>query len=221
MSLTPQQERFCAEFLIDLNATAAYGRAYPGTKPAAARANAARLLAKDSVQRRLAELQAARAERCQVTQDRVLLELARIGLYDARTLYRPDGSMKPPAEWDDATAAAIAGVEVDEAWEPAAGEGAAEEGREPQPHGGELKRSRAKLVLSRTLKVKRFDKGKALELLCRHLGMLNDKLAVSAPPGSGLDITRLPDAIKRTLLDALRAAAAPRPGGGGPGGPAG
>ena len=41
-----------------------------------------------------------------------LLQLAKMVYWDPRTLYLPDGSIKPPSEWDDATAAVIAGVEV-------------------------------------------------------------------------------------------------------------
>lgn len=189
--LTPQQEQFCREFLVDLNGTAAYGRAYPSVKANTANANAARLLANASVQARVAELQKERASRTDVTADRVLLELARLAFFDARTMYRPDGTLKEPGEWDDATAAAVASHEVEE----------------EITTDGEGKDAKQTRTIARTKKIKRFDKGRSLELLCRHLGMLNDKLNVTAPPGSGLDIARLPDAIKRTLLDALRAAA--------------
>jgi phage terminase small subunit len=186
LPLTPQQERFCQEYLQDLNATAAYGRAYPDAGPESARRNGSRLLTNADVLGRVAALQAERAERGKVDADRVLIELARLAFFDARTLYRPDGTLKPPAEWDDATAAAVAGVEVDESHVTADGQ---------------------RSVTARTTKVKRADKVKALELLCRHLGILNDKLTVNTPRRSGLDVNRLPDDAKRTLLAALRGAA--------------
>ncbi len=191
VSLTAPQEQFCREFIIDMNASSAYQRAYPKSSPTAARSNAVRLIANDVIQKRIAELQRERASRTEVSADRVLLELARLAFYDARTMYRPDGSMKEPSEWDDATAAAIASHEVEE----------------EVTTEGEGKEAKTIRTTARTRKVKRFNKERTLELLCRHLGMLNDKLAVSTPPGSGLDVTKLPDAIKRTLLDALRAAA--------------
>lgn len=47
--LTAKQERFVAEYLIDLNAAAAYRRAGYKSKGEAAKANAARLIANDNV----------------------------------------------------------------------------------------------------------------------------------------------------------------------------
>jgi phage terminase small subunit len=213
MSLTPQQERFCLEYLQDPNATAAYQRAYPDSSRASAERSGPRLMGNVEVQSRIAALQAERRERAKVTADRVLIELARLAFFDARTLYRPDGTLKDPSEWDDAAAAVVSGIETEEEYEP---EG---EEQEPQPHGGTLTRHRGRVRLTRTQKVKRFDKNKTLELLCRHLGMFDDKLTVATQPGSGLDISRLPDAVKRSLLDAFRAARAggrepDRPGGG-------
>ena len=79
-----RHERFAQEFLTDLNSTAAYGRAYPETTARSARAAGARLLANVSVQARVAELQAERAARVQVTQDDVLRELVVIGFSDMR-----------------------------------------------------------------------------------------------------------------------------------------
>ncbi|HYC32375.1 MAG TPA: terminase small subunit [Gemmatimonadales bacterium] len=80
----PRHERFCEEYLEDLNATAAYQRAYPGAKPAAARASAAQLLANPSVADRIAELQAERAARVQVRLDDILRELMLIAFSDVR-----------------------------------------------------------------------------------------------------------------------------------------
>lgn len=211
--LTPQQERFCLEYLQDPNATAAYQRAYPDCTRASAERSGPRLMGNVEVLSRIAQLQAERAERQKVTADRVLIELARLAFFDARTLYRPDGTLKDPAEWDDATAAVIAGVETEEEYMP---EG---EEQEPQPHGGSLTRHRGRVKTVRTHRVKRADKNKTLELLCRHLGMLNDKLTVTTPPGSGFDLSRIPDALKRTVLDALRlASGGPGPAAGLPGG---
>jgi phage terminase small subunit len=43
--------------------------------------------------------------------------LKRVALSDVRKLFRDDGTMKPPNEWDDDTAAAIASVDVEEIWD--------------------------------------------------------------------------------------------------------
>lgn len=79
-ALTPRQERFVAEYLVDLNATQAAIRA--GYSPKTANEQAARLLANVSVQAAVHEAQAARQTRTEVTQDQVVTELARMAFYD-------------------------------------------------------------------------------------------------------------------------------------------
>lgn len=72
--LSPKQEQFAREYLIDLNATAAARRA--GYKdPNIGR----QLITKNNVSSRLQELMDARAERTEITADKVLKELALIG----------------------------------------------------------------------------------------------------------------------------------------------
>lgn len=68
--LTDKQEQFCQEYLIDLNATQAAIRA--GYSEKTANEQGARLLANVSIQTRLKELQSARQERTEITQDYVL-----------------------------------------------------------------------------------------------------------------------------------------------------
>lgn len=77
--LTEKQERFVREYIIDLNATAAYQRAGYVATGAAARANACRLLTNANVSERIAELQKESFERAAITADRVLEELAKLG----------------------------------------------------------------------------------------------------------------------------------------------
>jgi hypothetical protein len=74
-ALTPKQERFCREWIVDMNATAAAKRA--GYADRAAHVTACRLLRDAKVAARIAELQAATAERLEVSADdviRMLLE---------------------------------------------------------------------------------------------------------------------------------------------------
>lgn len=71
--LTDRQERFCREYLVDLNATLAAKRA--GYSSRTANEQAARLLAKDSVKARVAELQNAAAKRNDITVDEVIAML--------------------------------------------------------------------------------------------------------------------------------------------------
>ncbi|WP_186276552.1 terminase small subunit [Burkholderia gladioli] len=70
--LTPKQQAFVGEYLIDLNATAAYKRAGYAAKGHAAETNAARLLSKAEVQAAIASAMAARGERTRMTADHVL-----------------------------------------------------------------------------------------------------------------------------------------------------
>lgn len=75
--LTAKQEIFCREYIIDLNATQAAIRA--GYSKKTANRIASENLSKLDIQRKIQELQQERAERTEITQDRVLKELAGIG----------------------------------------------------------------------------------------------------------------------------------------------
>ena len=87
-SLTAKQELFCQEYLVDLNQTQSYIRAYK-TKDyiptvGVAKVEGCRHLTNPNIQDRIADLMATRAKRCQVTQDEVILELKRCGMSDMR-----------------------------------------------------------------------------------------------------------------------------------------
>lgn len=73
--LTEGQERFAQEYLVDLNATGAYARAYPKAKRKSCEAAGPRMLGNVRVSARIAELQAVRAARTEVTQDYVITRL--------------------------------------------------------------------------------------------------------------------------------------------------
>lgn len=76
--LNPLHQRFCAEFLKDLNATQAYQRAYGGhtpIAPATARVNGARLLTFADIRQEIQRLMDERAIVTGITADRVLLRL--------------------------------------------------------------------------------------------------------------------------------------------------
>ncbi len=72
-TLTPKQERFCREFLVDLNGTKASVRA--GYSERSAHVTASRLLTNTKVAARVAELQAETAKRLEVTVDSVMADL--------------------------------------------------------------------------------------------------------------------------------------------------
>ncbi len=71
--LTPKQQRFCREFLVDLNGTKASVRA--GYSEKTAYSQASRLLKNVKVAARIAELQAETAKRLEVTVDSVMADL--------------------------------------------------------------------------------------------------------------------------------------------------
>ncbi|MCU6729081.1 terminase small subunit [Huintestinicola butyrica] len=92
--LTPKQERFCEEYLIDLNATQAAIRA--GYSSKTADVQSARLLVNVKVQERISLLRSKQSKRTEVTADKVIAELAAIAFADRTELAKVDknGSVK-------------------------------------------------------------------------------------------------------------------------------
>jgi phage terminase small subunit len=85
MKLTPRQEVFVREYLIDLNATQAAIRA--GYAPNAAKVQASRLLTKANITDAIAKAQSERADRLEITADRVTQEMARLAFFDSKYVY--------------------------------------------------------------------------------------------------------------------------------------
>src|SRR6056297_478874 len=75
--LTDKQKAFCEEYLIDLNATQAAIRA--GYSEDSANNIGPENLLKPSIQKEIQKLKDVRSKRTQITADKVLEELARIG----------------------------------------------------------------------------------------------------------------------------------------------
>lgn len=95
---------------------------------------------------------------------RVLTQIARLAHADGRNLYREDGSLKNPSEWDDETAAAIASVETLELFE---GMG------------------KQKELIGFTKKVKLWEKKGPLELLMKYLDLFQpDKIVFPDKDGN-------------------------------------
>ena len=76
--LTAKQQRFCDEYLIDLNATQAAIRA--GYSAKTADQQGSRMLTNVKVQQEIAEKMAERSKRTGINQDRVLQEIAKLAL---------------------------------------------------------------------------------------------------------------------------------------------
>jgi phage terminase small subunit len=105
-----RHERFCQEYLIDRNGTAAYQRAGYGATGNAAEVNAARLLRNAQVAARVAYLEAERTERVGMAADDVLRELAVIGTSDVRHYEFTDGGIKLAESAPDVAMRAVQSV---------------------------------------------------------------------------------------------------------------
>ena len=108
--IEPRQQRFVDEYLKDFNGTQAAIRA--GYSKRTAVAQASRLLSKANIAATVAARKQAAAQRLEMSAEEVRQAFSKIGRYDPRNLYASDGSLKPIAELDDDTAAAISSFEV-------------------------------------------------------------------------------------------------------------
>lgn len=170
--LNEKQLRFCQEYVIDLNATQAAIRA--GYSKKTAYSQGQRLLKHDEVQERIQEIKEERGRRCEVSQDRVLLEYARLAFFDPRKLFDDEGNPKDVSALDDDTAAALAGLDVV---------------KEVDPESG---------VTSYTKKYKVANKLGALDSLAKHLGLLNGPKDNGAPAdGQETGVALLPPIMER------------------------
>lgn len=177
--LTANQKIFVDEYLIDLNATRAYKAAYKSVKKdETAAVNGSRMLRNAKVKSYIDERMKEREKRTEITQDKVLKELAKIGFANAadyakvvekeytEDIIDEDGNMigretktykaveiEVTDSLDEDKQAAIAGIK---------------EGRNG-------------------IEVKLNDKVKALELIGRHLGMFTDKVEVDGKLNTGTE----------------------------------
>ncbi len=164
MALTPKEQAFVAEYLVDLNATQAVLRAgYKVKNDQAAASHGYRLLKKPSIAEAIQSGRAKKAAGAELSAQSVLQGLMRVAFADARKLFGADGELLPPTKLDDDMAGAIAGIEVK----------TMVVGDDDQ--GG----------IERTSKIKMSDRMRALELLGRHLGMFEKK--DEKPPADPLD----------------------------------
>lgn len=147
--LTNKQQRFCDEYLVDLNATQAAIRA--GYSVDSAKEIACENLTKPNIQTAIALKMAERSKRTGINQDRVVMELAKIGFVKFTDIIDSEGNIREDANADDLSC--IESVKI--------------------------KRSENEFGNSFETEVKIASKLKALELLGKHLGMWNDKIDVN------------------------------------------
>lgn len=157
VKLTAKQIRFVDEYLVDFNATQAAIKA--GYKAKTAHVIGAENLRKPKIAEEIARRQKDLQRRTEISQERVLRELARVAFADAADYVQVEtriinrGEVKVPIEL----------VVHKETAELSADQRAAIASIKQGAHGVE---------------VKLHDKIKALELLGRHIGMFTDKLEV-------------------------------------------
>lgn len=145
MDLSEKQKRFCEEYTVDFNGLQAAIRA--GYSEKTANQQASRLLTKVNIQQYIKGLQEKLSKKTEITKERIVAEYAKLAFFDIRKLFNESGGLKDPEEWDDETAAAVAGLENMDM-----------RGIEGEPAPGVIK------------KVKLSDKRAALDSLCKVLG---------------------------------------------------
>jgi phage terminase small subunit len=175
--MTPKRQRFVEEYLVDLNATQAAIRARYSPKRADAIGHD--LLSFTEVKNAIDEALEERRKKNEVTAERVIQELARIAFVDLRKVssWGPNGVTLLPSEGLTDDEAAIV-AEVSETTSETSG----------------------------SIKFKRFDKLKALELLGKHLGMfvertenkteISGRATVAFDPYEGLTTEELREIIR-------------------------
>lgn len=151
--LTPKQERFAQEYVVDLNATQAAIRA--GYSEDTARAQASRLLLNVDIQAHVEKARKEQTQRTGVDADTILFELLRIARSDLGQAFDDNGNLLPIKEIPEDVRRAISGVETFEEFD---------------GHGSE------RVKVGETRKLKFWDKTRALELLGKHLGLYVERI---------------------------------------------
>lgn len=160
--LTEKHKLFVDEYLVDLNATRAYKSVYKNVKSDdVAGVNASRLLGNAKVKEYLGQRMKERERRTEITQDKVLTELAAIAFANgsdfAKVVIRKGHNQQgEEIEYQDVELEQTDNLPADK------------------------KKAIASIKMGKNgVEVATCDKVKALELLGRHLGMFKDKLEVS------------------------------------------
>lgn len=168
MALTAKQKCFVAEYLIDLNSTQAAIRA--GYSLKTARSIGAENLTKPDISAALTEAMKKREERTEITQDRVLKELAKIGFADIRKAVK----------WGDGIA-----VTDPESGVVEISNGVALIGSEAIDDDTAASISEVSQT-AQGIKIKLHDKRAALVDIGRHLNMFTDKMEVTGKDGGAI-----------------------------------
>lgn len=160
--LTPMRQRFVAEYLKDLNATQAAVRA--GYSERSAYVQGPRLLGEPEVKAAIDAAIARRNKRLELSQDKVVRELAKIGLADIKDYLSYRTEKVQVDVKDDGTPIFYYQPVIELV---------------PSEDVDGTVVQEVSLSQKGTFSFKLQDKMKALELLARHLGMLNDRVQLA------------------------------------------
>lgn len=163
-TLTPKQEMFCREYLIDLNATQAAIRA--GYSEKTANVIGPENLAKPCVQEVIQELKKEREKRVEIDADWVLRRLKEIDEMDVADILNDDGELLPVKDWPKCWRQTISGLDISTT-------------------------TLIEDVETVLKKIKWPDKLRNIELLGKHISIkaFRDQVGISDPDGEPIKIT--------------------------------
>lgn len=156
--LTLKQQRFCEEYLIDLNATQAAIRA--GYSEKTASEIGAENLRKPQIQEYVSKLRQEQQERTKINADYVLNRLVDIDKMKLGDIFQDDWTLRPLSEWPDVWHQSLSSIDISEIFEGTGGERA---------------------LVGLLKKIRWPDKLRNLELLGKHvtIGAFKDKQEIS------------------------------------------
>lgn len=146
----PKHEAFVRSVATGKGVADSYSAMYPDASRQSCITAGSALLNTPECQSRLTELMIAGAEKTETTIERIVQEIERLALVDVREIFDADGGIKSPKEWSAELGAQVAGMQVDEKTDTAGN-------------------------VTRTYKVKFWDKNAALALLAKHRGMIVER----------------------------------------------
>ncbi len=150
-----QRKRLFVEAYISNGGNGKQAAIAAGFAPKAAAQQASRLLTDANVSQLIRERSQKLAQKMELTTERTLREVARLAYFDPRKLLDNTGRPKPLHELDDDTAAAVAGIDVEDKLNP------------PDPGCKER-------TSSIVLKYRMADKNAALDKAMKHLGLFKE-----------------------------------------------
>lgn len=172
--LTDKQKKFVEEYLVDLNATQAAIRA--GYSKKTADKTAAKLVVKSCIKNAISEEIAKRSKRTEITQDRVLKELAKIGFADIKDYlqYRTEKTQ----------------IATNDEGEPIIGYREIIDIKTSEEVDGTII-NEVSISKDGTFKFKLYDKLSALEKMGKHLGMFTEKVDNTGEVKLNINIKRV------------------------------